>query len=113
MAQKALNAVAGVDLNPFAVAIARFRLLLAALQVSQVQRLANAPDFKIHVAIGDSLLHGIRFGGTASQELFDAAASHADTGLAHAYASEDLADVQRILGLQYHAVVGNPALHRR
>jgi hypothetical protein len=108
VAQKALDAVAGIDLNPFAVAIARFRLLLAALQVSQVQRLANAPDFKIHVAIGDSLLHGTRFGGTESQDMFDAAASHADTGLAHAYASEDLADVQRILGVQYHAVVGNP-----
>ena len=108
VAQKALNAVAGVDLNPFAVAIARFRLLLAALRVSQVQRLAHAPDFKIQVAIGDSLLHGTRFGGTESQDLFDAAASHADTGLAHAYASEDLADVQRILGVQYHAVVGNP-----
>ena len=108
VAQKALDAVAGVDLNPFAVAIARFRLLLAALQVSRVQRLADARDFKINVAIGDSLLHGTRFGGTESQELFDAAASHADTGLAHAYASEDLADVQRILGMQYHAVVGNP-----
>lgn len=108
VAQKALDAVAGVDLNPFAVAIARFRLLVAALQVSQVQRLADAPDFKVNVAIGDSLLHGTRFGGTESQELFDAAASHADTGLAHAYASEDLADVQRILGVQYHAVVGNP-----
>ena len=108
LAQKALDAVAGVDLNPFAVAIARFRLLLAALRISQVQRLANAPDLKINVAIGDSLLHGTRFGGSESRELFDAASSHADTGLAHAYASEDLADVQRILGVQYHAVVGNP-----
>lgn len=108
VAQKALDAVAGVDLNPFAVAIARFRLLLAALQVGQVQRLASAPDFKINVVIGDSLLHGTRFGGTESQNLFDDAASHADTGLAHAYATEDLADVQRILGVQYHAVVGNP-----
>ncbi|MEI8326428.1 MAG: BREX-2 system adenine-specific DNA-methyltransferase PglX, partial [Betaproteobacteria bacterium] len=33
---------------------------------------------------------------------------YAGTGLAHAYASEDLTDVQRILGRQYHAVVGNP-----
>ena len=108
MAQKALDAVAGVDLNPFAVAISRFRLFVAALQASGVQRLANAHDFKVSVAIGDSLLHGTRFGLTQSQELFDAAESHADTGLAHAYASEDLAEVQRILGRQYHAVVGNP-----
>ena len=108
MAQKALDAVAGVDLNPFAVAISRFRLFVAALQASGVQRLANAHDFKVSVAIGDSLLHGTRFGLTQTQDLFDVAASHADTGLAHAYASEDLAEVQRILGRQYHAVVGNP-----
>ena len=108
MAQKALDAVAGVDLNPFAVAISRFRLFVAALQASGVQRLTNAHDFKVSVAIGDSLLHGTRFGLTQSQDLFDVAASHADTGLAHAYASEDLAEVQRILGRQYHAVVGNP-----
>lgn len=113
VAQKALDAVSGVDLNPFAVAISRFRLLVAALQASDVHRLSEAPDFTIHVAIGDSLLHGQRFGlsgqsGIRSDELFDAAESHADSGLAHAYASEDLANVQRILGRQYHAVVGNP-----
>ena len=113
VAQKALDAIAGVDLNPFAVAIARFRLLVAALKVSDVHRLSEAHDFKIHVAIGDSLLHGQRFGlsgqsGIRSDELFDVGQSHADTGLAHAYASEDLAQVQQILGRQYHAVVGNP-----
>ncbi len=113
VAHKALDAVSGVDLNPFAVAISRFRLLVAALQASDVHRLSEAPDFNIHVAIGDSLLHGQRFGlsgqsGIRSDELFDAADSHAESGLAHAYASEDLAQVQRILGRQYHAVVGNP-----
>lgn len=108
IAQKALDAVAGVDLNPFAVAISRFRLFVAALRAAGVQRLANAHNFKVSVAIGDSLLHGTRFGLSQSQELFDAAEAHADTGLAHAYASEDLTDVQRILGRQYHAVVGNP-----
>lgn len=108
LAQKALDAVAGVDLNPFAVAISRFRLFVAALKASGVQRLANAHDFRVHVAIGDSLLHGTRFGLTQTDDMFDAAQTHADTGLAHAYASEDLAEVQRILGRQYHAVVGNP-----
>ncbi|WP_300336610.1 BREX-2 system adenine-specific DNA-methyltransferase PglX [Accumulibacter sp.] len=108
IAQKALDAVAGVDLNPFAVAIARFRLLLAALRASDVRRMAEAPDFRIHVAIGDSLLHGKRFGLTATDDMFQEADHFADTGLAHAYASEDLAEVQAILGRQYHAVVGNP-----
>ena len=108
IAQKALDAVAGVDLNPFAVAISRFRLLVAALLASDVHRLSDAPDFRIHVAIGDSLLHGKRFGMTATEGMFERAEHYAGTGLEHAYASEDLADVQRILGRQYHAVVGNP-----
>lgn len=108
IAQKALDAVAGVDLNPFAVAIARFRLWVAALEVSDVHRLSAAPNFTLNVAIGDSLLHGKRFGLTATEGMFESEENYADTGLAHAYASEDLAEVQRILGRQYHAVVGNP-----
>lgn len=113
IAQKALDAVAGVDLNPFAVAISRFRLLVAALQSAGVARLAGAPDFQIQVAIGDSLLHGQRFGlggqtATRSEQLFDEAQAHADEGLEHAYATEDLTQVKQILGRQYHAVVGNP-----
>jgi len=108
VAQKALDAVAGVDLNPFAVAISRFRLLVAALLASDVHKLSEAPDFRIHVAIGDSLLHGKRFGLTATEGMFEGAEHYAGTGLAHAYASEDLTEVQRILGRQYHAVVGNP-----
>ncbi len=108
IAQRALDAVAGVDLNPFAVAISRFRLLVAALKVSGVHRLTEAPDFRLSVAIGDSLLHGKRFGMTVTDGMFEGAEHYAGTGLAHAYASEDLAEVQRILGRQYHAVVGNP-----
>ncbi len=108
ISQRALDAVAGVDINPFAVAISRFRLLVAALKVSDVHRLTEAPDFKLNVAIGDSLLHGKRFGITATDGMFESAEHYAGTGLAHVYASEDLAEVQRILGRQYHAVVGNP-----
>ncbi len=108
IAQRGLDAVAGVDLNPFAVAISRFRLLVAALKVSGLYRLSEAPDFKLNVAIGDSLLHGKRFGMTATEGMFEGADHYARTGLAHAYASEDLAEVNRILGRQYHAVVGNP-----
>lgn len=44
LARKALDGIAGVDLNPFAAAIARFRLLLAALKVSDIQRLQGAPE---------------------------------------------------------------------
>jgi hypothetical protein len=107
LAQKALDAVAGVDLNPFAVAISRFRLLVAALQVAGVRRLVDAPDFRIHVAIGDSLLHGTRFGLTATQDLLGQD-QYLGTTLEHAYETEDLEPLLRILGRQYHAVVGNP-----
>jgi hypothetical protein len=108
IAQKALDSVAGVDLNPFAVAISRFRLLVAALKTSDVSLLSEAPDFSISVAIGDSLLHGKHFGLTATDDMFQSAEHFQNTGLAHVYVGEDLSEVQRILGRQYHAVVGNP-----
>ena len=61
LVQRALDGVYGVDINPFAAAIARFRLLVAALRASRTERLRGAPNFRIHVAAGDSLLHGRRF----------------------------------------------------
>jgi Eco57I restriction-modification methylase len=57
-AQKALDAINGVDLNPFAVAIARFRLLLAAFRAAGLRSLEQAPAFTVNLAAGDSLIHG-------------------------------------------------------
>jgi len=104
LAQRALDGVYGVDLNPFAVEIARFRLLIAALTACDVDELRNAPDFRVNVAAGDSLLHGLRFG----QLDLDAEAENLATQYGHAYVTEELEAVNRILGRQYHAVVGNP-----
>ena len=56
--QAALDAIHGVDLNPFAVAIARFRLTVAALKACGLTSLENAPAFNFHLAVGDSLIHG-------------------------------------------------------
>ena len=112
LAQNALNAIYGVDLNPYAVAIARFRLLLAALQVCGITKLKNAPDFTIHLASGDSLLHGRRFreleGETRRQSLFESDEEIFRDELKHHYEVEDSEALHRILGQQYHAVVGNP-----
>jgi hypothetical protein len=114
LAQNALNAIHGVDLNPYAVAIARFRLLLAALQVCGITKLKNAPDFSIHLASGDSLLHGARFDNEgnpyveARQELFGGDSKEFKDELKHHYEVEDIEVLHRILGQQYHAVVGNP-----
>lgn len=107
--QQALNGVYGVDINTFAVAIARFRLLVAALQASGVERLEAAPAFRLNLATGDSLLHGPRWldsspttAGSRQEMLLG---SHP---LVHVYETEDAAELQRILGQQYEAVVGNP-----
>ncbi len=90
----------GVDINPFAVAIARFRLLMAALRASGIATLADAADyvFPMHLAVGDSLIKhraGTLFGGDPMTEF--------------AYATEDVAEHPGILTAgSYHVVVGNP-----
>jgi hypothetical protein len=56
--QAALDAVYGVDLNPFAIAIARFRLTVRTLRASGLTSLEKAPGFTYHLAVGDSLIHG-------------------------------------------------------
>lgn len=103
LVQRALDAVHGVDVNPFAVEIARFRLLVAALRGAREGRLEDLPAFRLNLAVGDSLLHGVREGGFLS----------GTTGLAdavrHHYETEDAEEVERILRVDgYHAVVGNP-----
>lgn len=105
-AQNALDGVWGVDINPFAVAIARFRLIVAAVQACGIKRLKQAPGWNIHLASGDSLLFGSKptFDGKRSAisqqlDLFD---------VADIYAVEDRKTLQQILGQGYHVVVGNP-----
>ena len=56
--ERVLSGLHGVDKNPFAVSIARFRLLIAAMKTGDVKRLADTPDFPLNIAVGDSLLHG-------------------------------------------------------
>jgi hypothetical protein len=99
LVQQALDAVHGVDLNPFAVAIARFRLTLAAMRTSGLHDLEDAPAFKIHLAAGDSLLHG------AGQQTLSGDADVHDFG----YETEDLDALHEILEPgRYDVVVGNP-----
>jgi len=105
LAQLALTQVSGVDLNPFAIAIARFRLLLAVLKASNVTRLVDAPAFQMELATGDSLLHGPRPGDQGQRQMY--LDPEADP-LAHVYTTEDAEALKRILGRRYHVVVGNP-----
>ena len=100
--QTALDAIHGVDLNPFAVAIARFRLTLAALQASGLQSLEQAPAFTFHLAVGDSLIHGPdrdTLPGMAARSAF----------MPFTYTTEDSALLLSILEEgRYDVVVGNP-----
>lgn len=103
--QSALDAVHGVDLNPFAVAITRFRLTVAALVASDITQLEDAPAFKYHLAAGDSLRHGHAQGEIdyGLEYTSDTVASQ------HAYATENYTMLRQILSPdQYDVVVGNP-----
>ncbi|MDA8371802.1 MAG: BREX-2 system adenine-specific DNA-methyltransferase PglX [Nocardiopsaceae bacterium] len=101
---RSLRSVHGVDKNPFAVAIARFRLLIAAMKQGGITTLsAGNPDWPIVVATGDSLIHGRGAPGRKTS-LFDEEE-------VHRYATEDVYDYAKydLLGTgSYHAVVGNP-----
>ncbi|EDL59261.1 BREX-2 system adenine-specific DNA-methyltransferase PglX [Gimesia maris] len=106
LVQKTLDSIHGVDVNPYAIAIARFRLLLKAMQACDIHQLKNAPAFTLHLACGDSLLHSPLRGG---QQVFDFELTSDDAECEHAYQSEDLPALKQTLrsGI-YHAVVANP-----
>ncbi len=100
--QAALDAIHGVDLNPFAVAIASFRLTVAALQASGLTSLEAAPAFTFHLGVGDSLIHGPDPGvlpGMSDRSAF----------MPFTYATEDGLLLLTLLEEgRYDAVVGNP-----
>lgn len=113
--QETLNRIAGIDLNPYAVVIARFRLLIAALKMAQVRKLRLAPDFNLNIETGDSLLHGFdqrdymraqeSLGLNTPQENLDLTVDHL---YRHAFAAENLTATNKIMARKYAVVVGNP-----
>jgi len=105
LAQRALDVVHGVDINPYAIAICRFRLFVAAMKAAGSHKVKDAPDFHFNLACGDSLLHGRRFewqGQGQQTDLID------EDPIKHVLEVEDKEKLLKILGQQYHAVVGNP-----
>ncbi|MFI7446463.1 BREX-2 system adenine-specific DNA-methyltransferase PglX [Nonomuraea sp. NPDC049714] len=101
----ALDSVHGVDLNPFAVAIARFRLLVAAMAAAGVRTMKEAAKYEwpIHLAVGDSLIKARQLPLTLGDEV------PGDPLADFAYATEDVHEHSRILEEgRYHVVVGNP-----
>jgi hypothetical protein len=103
---KALKSIHGVDKNPFAVSIARFRLLLAAMKAAGVTRLTSRVDLPVNIAVGDSLLHGKGSPGKQAVLDFGNSPEH------HTYHTEDVEDYIRSADIldarSYHVVIGNP-----
>ncbi|MET8286053.1 BREX-2 system adenine-specific DNA-methyltransferase PglX [Streptomyces sp. NPDC005132] len=106
--REALDSVHGVDLNPFAVAIARFRLLVAAMAASGVRTLGEAAKYEwpIHLAVGDSLIKHRHKQGNLFDDLEE---EGADELADFKYETEDVHEHPEILRPgRYHVVVGNP-----
>ncbi|WP_207947171.1 BREX-2 system adenine-specific DNA-methyltransferase PglX [Actinomadura sp. 7K507] len=110
---RTLYSVHGVDKNPFAVLIARFRLAIAAMKTGGVDKFSDAPEFIINIAVGDSLIHG-RGGPNQDQGYMDisGAGELLEIDPVFTYDTEDVSDYIKtvdILGINsYHVVVGNP-----
>lgn len=104
LVRDALARIAGVDVNPYAVAIARMRLAVAALRACGITRLADAPAFDLNVIVADALLHGPRFTADGAVQM----SMLPDDPAGQYYFAEDEAAARRLLGRRYHAVVGNP-----
>lgn len=102
----ALESVHGVDINPFAVAIARFRLLTEAMRAAGISTFEEAGKYEwpMNLAVGDSLIKArqleLDFEGTGSSD---------DPLASFAYETEDIHEHKGILEPgRYHVVVGNP-----
>jgi hypothetical protein len=105
-AAAALSQIYGCDLNPYAVAIARFRLTLAFLEKAGLTKLHEAPPLKLNLVVADSLLYGAK-GRTLSLVEDADTATRAAWG-ADLYNLEDPAAAKTLFRQGYHAVVGNP-----
>jgi hypothetical protein len=104
-ATKALDAVYGADINPYAVAIARFRMTLSFLEKTGYGKLADAPALPLHLVVADSLLHNPQQRQT---ELGHVAGQSAAAWGGEVFALEDEAAAREVLYRQFAAVVGNP-----
>src|ERR1700677_3495835 len=102
----AMQSVHGVHKNPFAVAVARFRLMLAAMKAGDVKQLSAQVNFPVNIAVGDSLLHGE--GASGIQNEFNFGNDHGT----YTYRTEDIDDYIKSVDMltvgTYHVVVANP-----
>lgn len=108
LVQRALSQVYGADINPYAVAIARFRLVLAATVAAGIERLDadDVPHWPMHLCICNSLLVRDRSNeqGLLQGEGFQLKSDEAVL----AFELDNAAEVDAVFGQRFEAVVGNP-----
>jgi N-6 DNA Methylase len=104
-ARRALDAVYGADINPYAVAIARFRLTLAFLEKGGYTRLADAPALPLHLVVADSLLHNPQH---TQAKLGELPGQSMKKWSGEEFALEDEDAARDVLHRRFAAVVGNP-----
>ncbi|MBL8677955.1 MAG: BREX-2 system adenine-specific DNA-methyltransferase PglX [Myxococcales bacterium] len=108
-ALRALACVYGVDLNPYAVAISRFRLLIAFAKSAGIERLSELTGDGLglseRVIVADSL---IPYG--AQGKLLDTVDDKAmrESWGGGAFTVEDPAQTRALFRQHFHVVVGNP-----
>jgi uncharacterized protein DUF7008/Eco57I restriction-modification methylase len=105
----ALEAVHGADLNPYSVAIARFRLALAAWVKCGVTKLTKAPRLEAlttNLVVADSLLQGRDAKG--QRHLGDTKGASLEQWRGKLFALEDEEEAKALFAQRFSAVVGNP-----
>jgi len=109
-AQNAFDSIHGVDINPFAIAITRFRLFVAAVQACDINRLNQQTQaWKFNVAVGDSLLRGSRPDSFGKERVrIQERQLTFDFDERPQFAFEEARAANEILDKSYHVVVGNP-----
>ncbi len=106
LARRALDKIFGVDINPYAASIARFRLFLKFVEVGQYRTLRETPKPPIHVVPADSLLYGFAGG---QGDLSEREEKYGSDAFGEGFNLEDAKGAREILGGRtYTAVVGNP-----
>lgn len=101
---RAMRSVYGIDLNPFAVAISRFRLVLAGMAACAWRRLKDAPAFGCSLAVGNTLTYGGERGIGMQTTVGGEHAGEVGSFLVPG----DYQAAKEILTKCYHVVVGNP-----
>lgn len=106
--QNAFDSLFGVDINPFAIAITRFRMLVAAVRACGINRLhQQSYAWRLNLAVGDSLLRGSRpsFGEGRHRILIQ---QEIEFEPVQKLRTEDPKAANEILDQGFHVVVGNP-----